>query len=173
MKTEVFDIKRINKATVGLLKGAAGERSEPEVPGRGPTVAAPIPPSPPPDPEVPASPKRRQYSTSFKLRILKEADNAGPGGIGALLRREGLYSSHLTNWRRQRERGELDGHSAKKRGPSPKMDDSTRRKLTGLERENARLARRLKRAEKIIEIQKKISELLGIPLKPFPSKEDE
>lgn len=173
MKSEVFDIKRIKKASVVPLKGAAGERSEPEVPGRGTTEAAPTPPSPPPDPEVPASPKRKRYSRSFKLRILKAADDAGHGGIGALLRREGLYSSHLVCWRRQLERGELSGHSAKKRGPAPKMDESTRRKLNGLERENTRLARRLKRAEKIIEIQKKISELLGIPLKPSTRQEND
>jgi transposase-like protein len=172
MKSEVLNIKRINKATVGLLKGAGGEHSEPEVPKRSPTVAA-QPLGPPPDPEVPASPKRKQYSNAFKLRILHEAENAGPDGVGPLLRREGLYSSYLTNWRRQRERGELDGHSAKKRGPSPKMDESTRRKVNGLERENTRLSRRLKRAEKIIEIQKKIAELLGIPLNPSQSAEDD
>jgi transposase-like protein len=171
MKSEVFDIKRINKATVGLLKGTGGERSEPEAPERGPTVAAPTPP--PPDPEVPAHPKRRQHTPAYKLRILKELDAAGPGAIGALLRREGLYSSYLTNWRRQREQGELDALASKKRGPVQKIDEPTRRKMALLERENSRLARRLKRAEQIIEVQKKIAELLGIPLNPSQSAEDD
>lgn len=169
MKSEVFNIKRI-KATVGLLKGTGGERSEPEVPERSPTVAAP---SSPPDPEVPAPLKRRQYSSSYKLRILKEADAAGPGGIGAILRREGFYSSNLTNWRRQRDQGDLNALSSKKRGPEPKMDEATRRKISHLEMENSRLARRLKRAEQIIEVQKKIAELLGIPLNPSQSAGDD
>lgn len=171
MKSEVFDINRINKATVGLLKETGGERSEPEVSGRSPTVAAP--PTPPPDPEVQAHPKRRQYSAAYKIRILKEADNAEPGNIGAILRREGLYSSNLSIWRQQKERGELKVGSAKKRGPAPQMDESTRRKVTHLEKENSRLAHRLKRAEQIIEVQKKISELLGISLNPSQSAEDD
>lgn len=172
MKSEVLNIKRINHATVGLLQGTGGERSEPEVPERSPTVAAPSSTTPP-DPEVPASPKRRQYSAAYKLRILKEADAAGPGGIGALLRREGFYSSNLTNWRRQRERGELEALSSKKRGPEPKIDEPTRRKVALLEKENFRLVRRLKRAEQIIEVQKKIAELLGIPMNPSQSAEDD
>ena len=163
MKTELLDLKRIKKATVGLLKGTGGERSEPEVPERSPTVAAQKSPSIP-DPEVPAHPRRRHHSAAYKLRILNEADSVGPSGIGVLLRREGLYSSNLTLWRRQKEQGELNGKSSKKRGPTPKMDESTRRKMAHLEKNNSRLARRLMRAEQIIEVQKKISELLGIPL---------
>ena len=172
MKSEVFDIKRINQSTVGLLKGPGGERSEPQGPERSPTVA-PLPPTSPPDPEVPAHPKRKQHSKAFKLRILKEADAANLGDIGALLRREGLYSSNLTAWRRQRAEGKLSPLSTNKRGPVPKMDEPTRREVSNLEKENSRLSRRLKRAEQIIEVQKKISELLGIPTNPQLNGEDD
>lgn len=171
MKSEVFDIKHINQSTVGLLKGPGGERSEPEGPERSPTVAPP--PSSPPDPEVSAPTKRKLHSKAFKLRILEQADAANPGDIGAMLRREGLYSSHLTFWRRQKAEGKLSPLSINKRGPVPKMDEPTRRKVSNLEKENSRLSRRLKRAEQIIDVQKKISELLGIPLNHSLSEEDD
>lgn len=172
MKSGVFDIKRIHHSTVGLLSETVGERSEPEVSERSPTVAAPSP-TPPPDPEVSAHPKRRQHRKAFKLRILKESDAASPGSIGELLRREGLFFSHLTSWRRQRAEGKLNPLSTNKRGPAPKMDEPTRRKVSLLEKENSRLTRRLKRAEQIIEVQKKISELLGIPLNHSLNEEDD
>lgn len=121
-----------------------------------------------PDPEVPAGPRRRVFGPEYRLRILREADGCkGPGEVGALLRREGLYSSHLTLWRRQREAGALSGMRARKRGPKAKAVDPRVRQL---EKENARLQRRLKQAETIIEIQKKVAAILGIPLK---SHEDE
>lgn len=116
-----------------------------------------------PDPEVPAKAKRRQFSAEYKLRILKEADTCkGLGEIGALLRREGLYSSHLVTWRRQREVRALAGMKARKRGPKGRSEDL---RLKQQEREIARLQRRLKQAETIIEIQKKVAGILGIPLK--------
>jgi len=116
-----------------------------------------------PDPEVPAKARRRQFSAEYRLRILKEADACkGPGDIGALLRREGLYSSHLVTWRRQREAGALAGMKARKRGPKGRAEDP---RLKQQEREIARLQRRLKQAETIIEIQKKVAGILGIPLK--------
>ena len=113
------------------------------------------------DPEVEAKPERRQFTAEYKRRILEEADACTePGQIGALLRREGLYSSNLINWRRQRSEGSLKGLSPKKRGP----------KLDPMANENAALRRRierleaeLKRAETIIEVQKKLSDLLGLP----------
>jgi transposase-like protein len=115
-----------------------------------------------PDPEVPERAKRRQFSAEYKLRILREADACkGLGEIGALLRREGLYSSHLVLWRRQRETRALAGMRARKRGPKPKEVDP---RMKQLERENVRLQRRLKQAETIIEIQKKVAGMLGIPL---------
>ena len=92
------------------------------------------------------------------------------GELGALLRREGLYSSHLTSWRAQATRGELAGLEPKKRGPKPKSVDPRDKQLAALERENAKLKRRLEHAEAIIAVQKKVSQLLGIAL-PDTSEE--
>lgn len=121
-------------------------------------------PAPTPDPEVPASPKRRQFTAEYKRSILDQAEACrDEGAIGALLRREGLYSSHLTTWRRQRQQGELAALSPKKRGrkstASPLAEENQR-----LRNENARLSRRLEQAELIIDVQKKVSALLGIAL---------
>jgi transposase len=115
-----------------------------------------------PDPEVPEKAKRRQFSPEYRLRILREADACkAPGAVGALLRREGLYSSHLVQWRRQREAGALSGMRTKKRGPKGREEDP---RLKQQAREIARLQRKLKQAETIIEIQKKVAGILGIPL---------
>jgi transposase-like protein len=108
---------------------------------------------------------RRRFSAEYKLHIVQEAEAcASPGAFGALLRREGLYSSHLTTWRRQREAGALTALSPKKRG-RPATASPLARRVAELERDKARLERRLRQAETIIEAQKKISEILGIPLK--------
>jgi transposase-like protein len=113
-----------------------------------------------PDTEVVAKAKRRQYTAEYKLRILRESDaGQGFGETGALLRREGLYSSYLTNWRRQRERGELDGLEPQKRGPKA---DPQAVELARLQRENERLRERLRRAELIIDVQKKVAQMLGV-----------
>ena len=118
-----------------------------------------------PDPEVPAKVQRRRFTAEYQRRILREADACKQhGALGALLRREGLYSSHLVNWRRQREQGELVAGRARKRGPMPKPVDPRVRQL---EVENRRLQRKLARAETIITLQKKVAEILGIPLKPL------
>ena len=107
-----------------------------------------------PDPEVVDKAKRRRFSPEYKLRVLHEADACkGAGEIGALLRREGLYSSHLVLWRRQREAGALAGMRSKKRGPKGREEDP---RLKQQAREIARLQRRLKQAETIIDIQKKL-----------------
>jgi transposase-like protein len=130
-------------------------------------VAGPVGTSRPlaPDPEVPAKVERRQFTAEYRRRILKEADACKKrGALGALLRREGLYSSHLVNWRRQRDQGELVAGRARKRGPVPKPVDP---KMRQLEVENRRLQRKLARAETIIALQKKVAEILGIPLKPL------
>lgn len=116
-----------------------------------------------PDPEVVEKPKRRRFSAEYRLRIVREADSCKePGEIGALLRREGLYSSQLVLWRRQRDAGALEGLQSKKRGPKAKAVDP---RVKRLERENARLKRKLEQAETIIEIQKKVAGMLGIPLR--------
>jgi transposase-like protein len=117
------------------------------------------------DPEVPAKATRRQFSGEYKRRILREADSARDAGeIGALLRREGLYSSHLVTWLRQRERGELAGLSAKRRGRKPKAVNPLAKRVAELERDKRRLERKLKQAELLLEIQKEASQLLEIPL---------
>jgi transposase-like protein len=108
--------------------------------------------------EVMTRPKRRRFSAAYKRSILDEADRCTePGAVGALLRREGLYCSNLTRWRRQRERGELAGA---KRGRKPVSDEA--KELKRLERENQRLKRKLEQAETNIEVQKKLSQLLGL-----------
>jgi len=113
------------------------------------------------DPEVNAKPERRKFSAEYKRRILEEADACTEAGqIGALLRREGLYSSNLVHWRRQRAEGALKALSPKKRGPKP---DPLADENAALRRRNERLEAELKRAETIIEVQKKLSELLGLP----------
>jgi transposase-like protein len=115
--------------------------------------------------EVVAKATRRRFSATEKLRVLREADRCTkPGELGALLRREGLYSSHLSAWRAARQRGELAGLTPRPRGPQAKPVDPRDRKLAELERENRRLSARLERAEGLIEVQKKVSQLLGIPL---------
>ena len=129
----------------------------------------PVPTSRPsdPDPEVPATVQRRRFSAEYRLRILKQADACKkPGEVGALLRREGLYSSLLTNWRRQREAGALREMRGRRRGPRP-VDP----RMKQLEAENRRLQRKLQRAETIITLQKKVAEILGIPLTPFDDDE--
>ncbi len=114
-----------------------------------------------PDPEVVPKAKRRKFSAEYKRRILEEADNCTESGqIGALLRREGLYSSHLSTWRRQRDRGVVKGLSPKKRGR--KRKDELEREVTRLQRENERLQASLEQAETIIDVQKKLSRLLGL-----------
>ena len=154
---------------VGGPERSEGERSEPERSGGAPTMGAPSPKpqdAMSPDPEVVAKPARRRFTADYKLRILREADRCTrPGELGALLRREGLYSSLLSTWRRQRDRGSLMALAAKKRGRKSEKPNPLVRKNAELERENRRLQGRLKQAEAIIDLQKKVSELLGIPLK--------
>jgi transposase len=126
---------------------------------------------PGPDPEVPEGPKRRHFSAEYRLRILREADRCkATGELGALLRREGLYSSHLANWRRQREAGGLSEMRTRKRGPKARAVDP---RLKQQEKEIVRLRRRLEQAETIIENQKKVAAILGIPLKSHEDEGDE
>lgn len=116
-------------------------------------------------PEVPEKASRRRFDAEYKLRILEEADGCTePGQLGELLRREGLYSSHLTTWRKQREEGALSGLREKRRGRKPKRRDPKDLELARLRREKQKLEERLRQAETIIEVQKKVSEILGIPL---------
>ncbi len=126
-------------------------------------------PEGPLDPEVTERAKRRRFTAEYKLRILRKADACkGDGDVGALLRREGLYSSQLAAWRRRRDELAKVGLKASKRGPKGKVADP---RIKQLERENARLKRRLDRVELMLDIQKKASEMLGIPLNQ-PDKDE-
>jgi transposase len=119
----------------------------------------------PPDPEVPEKAVRRRFTAEYKLDILQQAEACrGEEGIGALLRREGLYSSHLTTWRRQREIGMLSALSPQRRGRKASARNPLQPEVDRLRKETDRLQKRLKQAELIIEVQKKISQMLGIPL---------
>jgi transposase-like protein len=129
-------------------------------------TVAPEPPAPPrPDPEVVADAKRRTFTAEYKLRILAEADAAAaqPGAIGALLRREGLYSSLLVTWRRERQTGILKGLTPHKRGPKSKRNPQEE-EMQKLRRENQRLTEELRKAAIVIDVQKKVGALLGWPL---------
>ena len=160
----------VGQSPVGEPERRDGERSEAPRSGGSPTGARDVAPGPP-DPEVPATPTRRRFSAEYRLRILKEADACKKAGeLGALLRREGLYSSHLITWRQQRDRGALVGMRTTKRGPKPRPADPRVRQL---EAENRRLQRKLQRAETIITLQKKVAEILGIPLKNLDDVEND
>lgn len=113
--------------------------------------------------EVVAKPTRRRFTAEYKVKVLKEADACHkPGAIGALLRREGLYCSNLTAWREPRRKGELAGLAQKKRGPAPKATNPLAARVAALEKETARLNARAARAEALVELQKKVSTMLGI-----------
>ncbi|MEZ4402307.1 MAG: hypothetical protein R3B06_19940 [Kofleriaceae bacterium] len=127
---------------------------------------------------VPATaerPLRRTFTAEYKQRVLREADAAAASGeegaIGALLRREGLWSSHLTSWRRLRERGELAGLTPKKRGPKPAPKSALADENERQRRQIARLQSELDKAKIIIDVQKKLSALLGIPMPEDPTEE--
>jgi transposase len=125
------------------------------------------------DPEVSAKAVRRQFSAAYKKRILQETDNGGDGAIAALLRREGLYSSHLVTWRKQREKGEIAGLEPRKRGKKPGERNPLTVENVRLTRENLHLAKRLKQAETIIDVQKKLCDLLGLTVPPIEQNEDD
>jgi transposase len=132
--------------------------------GRRPTVvAAPASASP----ELSGRPRRRTFSAKDKLRILADIDHAAETrGIGAILRREGLYSSTLSEWRRQRDAGAFSALIPGKRGPKTAEPNPLSAEVAALQRNNTRLTQRLTRAEAVIDIQKKVAALLGIPLAP-------
>jgi transposase len=138
-----------------LADGAATEG------GRRPTVvAAPSAASP----QLPDRPRRRTFTAAYKLRILRQVEEAGPGGVGAILRQEGLYSSQLTDWRRQRDAGASKALKAVKRGPKVAEPHPLAAEHARLQRDYKSMALRLQRAEAIIEIQKKVALLLGLSM---------
>jgi|ERR1039457_146139 transposase-like protein len=128
----------------------------------------------PPNPEVPEKPVRRRYTAEYKLDILRKADlYTDPGSRGALLRREGLYASNLTTWRRQRDEGTLAALKPKKRGRKAALPNPLANENERLRKENVRLTKRLNHAELIIDVQKKISQILGITLDTLPENEND
>ena len=147
----------------GSVRGVAEQSPRLLDEGRRPTiVSAPAAASP----ELLDRPRRRTFTARDKLRILAEADRAAgiPGGIGAIVRREGLYSSALTDWRRQRAAGAFEALSPAKRGPKTAEPNPLAAELALSQRDNLRLKKRLERAEAIIELQKKVAALLGLPI---------
>jgi transposase-like protein len=151
-----------SKAISSSAALAASERSGEAANAAGAT--APALRSPVPDSEVVARPVRRHFTAEYKRSILDQADAAqDSGAIGALLRREGLYSSHLGTWRRQRKQGELDALTPKKRGPKIVVSPLVKQNRD-LQADVTRLTKKLKNAELIIEVQKKVAVLLGNPI---------
>ncbi len=117
------------------------------------------------NPEVPEKASRRRFDATYRLKIVEEADRCTePGQIGELLRREGLYSSQLATWRKLRDEGALGGLHGKKRGRKPRRKDLRDQELERLRKENGQLQKRLRQAETIIDVQKKVSEILGMSL---------
>ena len=122
-----------------------------------------------PPTEVSAKPKRRRFTAKYKLRILLEAEACEKQGeVAAMLRREGLYSSHLATWRAARKRGELEALAPKKRGPKGKERDERDERIAELEKELTKIRARAEHAEALVALQKKVAELLG---KPMPEKD--
>ncbi len=159
----------------GALAGAErseGERSEPQRSAAAAKAAAGYRSVASLDSEVVARPKRRTFTVEYKQRILQEAEAvaATPGGVGALLRREGLYSSLLAYWRRERANGILEALTPRKRGPKSKRNPLQEENLK-LQRQNARLTEDLRKAHIIIDVQKKVAALLGRPI-PEPDPEE-
>ncbi len=149
------------------------ERSENDWRTAAGKTGTPVAPSPPrPDPEVIADARRRTFTAEYKLRILAEADAAGgqSGAIGALQRRQGLYSSHLVTWRRERQAGILKGLTPNKRGPKSKRNPQEE-EMQKLRRENQRLTEELRKAAIVIDVQKKVGALLGWPLPKADAEE--
>lgn len=141
---------------VGAEVTGAERRPESGEPASAPSVRPVL------DPEVAAKPMRRRFTAEYKLRVLREAESAREvGAIGALLRREGLYSTHLSTWRRQRESGALEAMRQRRRGRKPDASAEARQRIAAVEAENERLQERLRQAETIITAQKKLSEILG------------
>ena len=158
MNTKSSKLTSIDSTTPAPGASQGARRATGEAPGAGGNRAALVDV---PDPEVAEKKPRRRFSAKYKLRILHEADNCtGSGQLGALLRREGLYSSNLTTWRRQREKGILSGLKPKKRGRKNKPKNPLADQVARLEKENRKLRLKLKQAETIIDVQKKVSQML-------------
>lgn len=157
---------RSNGRGVTVPAADRGQSGDDDARDRGHQPSTPASSNEVPDPEVSPKAKRRKFTAVYKLRILQAADACVPGSgeLGELLRREGLYSSHLSQWRAQRDRGVIRGLEPVKRGRKAKPENPLESKVAELERELDRTRKELKKAELIIDVQKKVSELLGISL---------
>ena len=167
MQNEVQPLSPLPSSALAEAGRSEGERSETERSAASAKAGADAVGVARPDPEVVAKAKRRRFTAKYKQQVLAKADAAAsdPGAIGALLRREGLYSSHLVAWRRQREASIRQGLEPQRRGPKSKrnpMADENQKLL----RENERLSEQLRKAELIIDVQKKVAALLGAPIPP-------
>ena len=162
---KVVEKKRVDE-TAGETEGA--RRATGVFPGGAPAAEPPAVSAA--ETEVVAKAQRRRFTAEYKRQIVREADRCTTAGaIGALLRREGLYSSHLTTWRAARDRGELEGLAPKKRGPKAAPPDPRDKKLAEQERETTKWRKRAERAEALVEVQKKVAALLGTPFDSEPS----
>ena len=158
-----------HSSPAAAARGSEGERSEPE---RTPAAAAGEDNRP--DPEVVGRAARRRFTAAYRQRILAEVDAAaGKGAIGRILRREGLYSSALTSWRKARAHAERLALEPKKRGPKPTPENPLQAENTKLQRENTKLHQKLRTAELMIDLQKKVSQLLGITLPVLEQSDDD
>jgi transposase len=163
----------LSSGGLAVAERSEGERSEPQRSAVTAKAGADAVPASRPDPEVVAKPKRRTYPAEYKQRILEEAEvaTATRGGLGALLRREGLYSSLLAYWRRERAKGILEALTPQKRGRKSKRNPMEE-EVQKLRRQNARLNEDLRKAHIIIDVQKKVAALLGNPI-PEPDPDPE
>lgn len=173
MSKDNMDYLNTEGAVLAGPERSEGERSEPERSGGPAKTAAASSGGAPPDPEVLEQQGRRRFTAAYKAGVVREALNCREHGeIGALLRREGLYSSHLYKWRAQYERGALRALADDTRGPQS-THHPLEEEVQRLRKQNARLEGRIKQAEAIIEIQKKVSEMLGMPLASIGEDEGE
>jgi len=162
-KMKITEIVK-KEAGVDPPRMSEGEHSEPERRGGGstPGMASVVA-----DPEVSSQAVRRKFTVAYKRRILQQTDKCRPGEVAALLRREGLYYSNLNKWRKQRESGEISGLQPRKRGKKPISRNPLSREVERLRRENMRLEKRLQQAETIIDVQKKLCDVLGLTVPPI------
>jgi transposase len=155
-----------------VAERSEGERSEPQRSAATAEPGAAAVSASRPDPEVVGKAKRRTFTLEYKQRILQEAETAAAtrGGVGALLRQEGLYSSHLVTWRRERDQSIREALTPRKRGPKSKRNPMEE-EVQKLRRQNAHLTEDLRKAHLIIDVQKKVAALLGHPI-PDPDPEE-
>jgi transposase len=163
---KVVEKQKLVDEVAGETEGA--RRASGVFPAGAPAPEPPVAPAA--ETEVVGKAHRRRFTAEYKRRIMREADRCTTAGaIGALLRREGLYSSHLTTWRAARDRGELEGLAPKKRGPKALPPDPRDKKIAEQEREIGTWRKRAERAEALVEVQKKVAALLGTPFDSEPS----